>query len=108
MTRLAPRSARRARNLGSVLVAAALSMGLAAPALAQATPSVSASFNAGVLTVTGDGADNTISISRNGRGVIEVNGGTVAVGGGTPSIRNTTLIQIAGQGGADQIYLEQA
>jgi len=84
-----------------------MTMGLAVPALAQAAPSVSASFDAGVLTVTGDGADNVISISRGGNGVLLVNGGTVSISGGTPSIRNTSLIQIAAQGGNDQISLEE-
>src|SRR5262249_13391243 len=49
-------------------------------------PAVTASFipGAGVLSVFGDALDNTIVISRNAAGTILVNGGAVAVQGGTP------------------------
>src|SRR5262245_54818936 len=72
-------------------------------------PAVTASFSAGAstLTVLGDALDNNIVISRNAAGQILVNGGAVAVLGGTPTVANTALIQVFGQGGNDQISLSE-
>src|SRR5437764_1291801 len=67
--------------------------------------SVTASFSAapGVLTVMGDAQDNNITVSRNAAGSIVVNadGTAVTVQGGTPTVANTQLIQMFGQGGND-------
>jgi Ca2+-binding RTX toxin-like protein len=74
------------------------------------TPAVNAFFipNAGVLTVMGDAQDNTIEVSRNAAGTLLVNGGAINVVGGTPSVANTSLIQVFGQGGNDTITLNEA
>ena len=56
----------------------------------------------------GDSLDNTMTISRNAAGDILVNGGAVAVSGGTPTVANTSLIQIFGQGGNDTLSLNEA
>ena len=56
----------------------------------------------------GDAANNSITISRDAAGKILVNGGAVAVTGGTPTVANTTLIQVFGQGGNDTITLNEA
>ncbi len=76
----------------------------------RAVPAVVASFSpaAGMLTVLGDAADNVITIGRNAAGMILVNGGAVAVLGGTPTVANTALISVFGQGGNDQIALNEA
>ncbi len=110
MNRIRPRPIPGARTLGAAMIAAALSMGLAVPTFAQTAGSVSASFvpGTGVLTVTGDAADNIISIGRGDGGVILVNAGAVAIDGGTPSIRNTSAIQVLGQGGSDHLALDEA
>ena len=50
-------------------------------------------FLSGFLSVFGDGADNTITVSRDAAGNILVNGGAVAVTGGTPTVANTALIR---------------
>jgi Ca2+-binding RTX toxin-like protein len=73
-------------------------------------PAVTASFVPGAhtLTVFGDNLDNTITISRNAAGTILVNGGAVATPGGTPTVANTSLIQVFGQGGNDAIALDEA
>ena len=63
---------------------------------------------AGVLTVLGDDLDNTIEVSRNAAGNILVNGGAVAIQGGTPTVANTALVQSFGQGGNDTITLNEA
>jgi len=74
------------------------------------SPAVIATFSAsgGTLTVFGDNLDNSIAVSRNAAGRILVNGGAVAVLGGTPTVANTSLIQVFGQGGNDVITLDES
>ena len=62
----------------------------------------------GILATTGDGLDNAITTSRNAAGNILVNGGAVPILGGTPTVANTSLIQVSGLGGSDTIALDQA
>ena len=96
---------RRARRLlvGFVLVA-----GFAAGTSPPASAAVTATFNAGVLTVFGDANNNSITISRDAAGRILVNGGAIPVAGGTPTVANTSLMQVFGQAGNDVITLDQA
>src|SRR3954471_17451732 len=70
---------------------------------------VTASFSpaAGLLTVFGDALNNNITVSRDAAGKILVNGGAVAVAGGTATVANTSLIQVFGQGGNDAIALSE-
>ena len=74
--------------------------------------SVSASFipGAGLLSVFGDALDNSITASRNAAGNILINGDGSAVGilGGTPTVANTSLIQMFGLGGNDTLALDEA
>jgi Ca2+-binding RTX toxin-like protein len=72
-------------------------------------PSVTASFvgGAGVLTVFGDSRDNNIVVSRDTAGHLLVNGGAVRVLGGVPTVANTALIAVFGQGGNDTIALDE-
>jgi Ca2+-binding RTX toxin-like protein len=67
-----------------------------------------ASFSAGVLSVFGDSLDNSIVISRDAAGNILVNGGAVAILGGTSTVANTSLIQVFGQAGNDTIQLNES
>jgi Ca2+-binding RTX toxin-like protein len=97
------RSAAR-RLLAANLLAAGVLAGAAVPASAATT----ATFSAGVLTVSGDSAANSIVISRDAAGRILVNGGAVAVIGGTPTVANTASIRVSGLGGNDQITLNEA
>src|SRR5262245_2180628 len=62
----------------------------------------------GTLSTTGDDLDNSITHSRNAAGQILVNGGAVPVQGGVPSVANTALMRLFGQGGNDTITLDQA
>jgi Ca2+-binding RTX toxin-like protein len=80
------------------------------PLEARRLLAVMATFSAGngILTVFGDGADNIIEISRNAAGNILVNGGAVAVSGGTPTVANTALFQVFGLSGQDTITLNEA
>jgi Ca2+-binding RTX toxin-like protein len=72
-------------------------------------PTVSAVFSPGahVLTVFGDAADNTITVSRDAAGRVLVNGGAVRVFGGTPTVANTSLVQVFGLAGNDTISLDE-
>lgn len=73
-------------------------------------PAVTATFSAaqGVLTILGDATGNNIAVSRNAAGVVLVNGGAVSVVGGTPTVANTSLVQIFGLGGNDLLALNEA
>src|SRR5690348_12524646 len=62
----------------------------------------------GSLSVFGDQLDNNVTVSRDAAGTILVNGGAVAVLGGTPTVANTSLIQVFGQGGNDTLSLNEA
>jgi Ca2+-binding RTX toxin-like protein len=73
-------------------------------------PAVTAIFSpaSAILSVFGDAANNTITVNRNAAGSILVNGGAVAIAGGTPTVANTTLIQVFGLNGNDTITLNEA
>jgi Ca2+-binding RTX toxin-like protein len=62
----------------------------------------------GTLSVFGDNLDNTITESRDAAGKILINGGAVAITGGTPTVANTAISQIFGQGGNDTITLNES
>lgn len=68
---------------------------------------IRSSFTRGTLSTFGDALDNNIVISRNAAGQLLVNGGAVPVTGGTPTVANTSLIQVFGQGGNDIITLNE-
>ena len=72
-------------------------------------PAVSATFSpaAGLLTVTGDALNNTITVSRNAAGSILVNDGAIKILGGQATAANTTLIQLFGLGGNDNLSLNE-
>jgi Ca2+-binding RTX toxin-like protein len=69
---------------------------------------ISAIFQAGVLTVTGDNNDNTIIVSRDAAGTILVNGGSVLVTGGVATAANASQIQVFGLGGNDVLTIDDA
>lgn len=61
----------------------------------------------GVLTVTGDAQDNTLTVARDAAGNINVNGGAIAIQGGTATVANVTQIQMFGLGGNDTLALDE-
>jgi Ca2+-binding RTX toxin-like protein len=73
------------------------------------TPAVTAVFspNAHLLTVLGDALNNNIVVSRDAAGRILVNGGAVAIQGGTATVANVNLVQVFGQAGNDSISLDE-
>jgi len=62
---------------------------------------------AGLLSVFGDNLDNTIVASRDAAGTILINNGAVSIAGGQPTVGNTSVIQVFGQGGNDTISLDE-
>src|SRR2546423_14216631 len=72
--------------------------------------SVTAAFipGAGILAVFGDANNNSIVVSRDAAGKPLLNGGAVNVLGGTPTVANTSLIEIFGLGGDDNLSLNEA
>jgi Ca2+-binding RTX toxin-like protein len=98
------------RHARRLVLSTALAAGVVAATSVPASAATVASFNpgTGVLTVTGDSLDNSITISRNAAGAILVNSGAVTVIGGTPTVVNTVQIKAFGLGGQDQIRLDQA
>jgi Ca2+-binding RTX toxin-like protein len=70
---------------------------------------ITASFlqGAGTLSVFGDQRRNSVAISRDAAGNILVNGGAVSVVGGQPTVSDTGLIEVFGQGGDDTISLDE-
>jgi Ca2+-binding RTX toxin-like protein len=96
---------RAARRLLAVTVLAA---GVIAGAAVPASAATTASFSNGVLTVSGDSAANSIVVSRDAAGRILVNGGAIAVVGGTPTVANTAQVRVFGLAGNDQISLNEA
>ncbi|MGG5823940.1 beta strand repeat-containing protein [Falsiroseomonas sp. HW251] len=69
---------------------------------------VKASFSAKNLSIFGDNLDNNVTVSRNAAGQLLVNGGAVPVLGGTPTVANTSLVQVFGQAGNDAVTLNEA
>jgi Ca2+-binding RTX toxin-like protein len=95
-------------SAGEKGAADATAHGLTALPVEVTIQAVTGLFTNGVLTVLGDNANNNVTISRNAAGTLLVNGGAVPVAGGTPSVANTSLIQVFGLGGNDVITLDQA
>jgi Ca2+-binding RTX toxin-like protein len=73
-----------------------------------ATLAATATFANGTLTLFGDALANALTVGRDTAGQLIVNGGTVPVAGGIPTIDTTTLIQAFGQGGDDSLALDEA
>lgn len=61
----------------------------------------------GILNVFGDSRDNTIAVSRDAAGRLLVNGGAIGIQGGAATVANTSLIEIFGQAGNDQLSLDE-
>ena len=95
---------RAARRLLAVVLGIAAILAASPPASAATT----ATFSNGVLTVLGDAADNSIVVSRDAAGRILVNNGAIAVAGGSPTVADTSLIQVFGRAGNDPISLDEA
>jgi Ca2+-binding RTX toxin-like protein len=98
----------RRRFARRLLFGTVIGAGVIAAASQSASAAVTASFSNGVLSIFGDSLDNNITISRNAAGGILVNGGAVRTTGATPTVANTSLIQVFGQSGNDTLTLNEA
>ena len=99
---------RMRRRITAALTGAALTTAgllITAPPASAAT---TATFTNGVLSVSGDSLDNTITISRDAAGQLLVNSGVVPVAGGVPTFANTAQIQVFGLFGNDRLTLDEA
>src|SRR6478609_9129676 len=97
----------RKDSMNKLFGAAVLTAGALAAMAGTAQAAVTSSFSNGTLTVTGDALDNNVAVSRNAAGQILVNGGAVAVIGGTPTVANTSRIQAFGLAGNDVVTLSE-
>jgi Ca2+-binding RTX toxin-like protein len=97
----------RRRVARRLLTTALLAAGALAGTTVSAGAATTATFGNGVLSVFGDSAGNTVTISRDAAGKLLVNGGAITVAGGTPTVANTTLIQAFGQGGNDIVTISE-
>jgi Ca2+-binding RTX toxin-like protein len=97
----------RRRTARRLLASGALAVGLFAASSVPASAATTATFSAGTLSVFGDSAANTLTISRDAAGKILVNGGAITAAGGTPTVANTSRIQVFGLGGNDVITLSE-
>jgi Ca2+-binding RTX toxin-like protein len=94
-------------SIRRMLAGGVLAAGVLGATTASAQAAVTASFSSGVLTVNGDALNNNIAISRDAAGRILVNGGAIAVLGGSATVANTTAIQVFGLDGNDTITLSE-
>ena len=60
------------------------------------------------LVVVGTAGDDSISVKRNAAGKIVVNNGAVPILGTKSTVDNTTVLEVFGQGGSDDISLDES
>jgi Ca2+-binding RTX toxin-like protein len=101
------RGRKRRRAVRRLLTGTAVAGGALLAANFHADAATTATFSNGVLSVFGDGAANNLAVSRDAAGRLLVNGGAIPVAGGTPTVANTSLIRVFGQGGNDTITLNE-
>ena len=92
-------------GLRAVSLAPAAAKPLAAEVSIQ---SITAVFTNGALTVLGDGLANTLTIGRDAAGKLLLNGGAVPILGGTPTVANTTSVNIFGLSGNDTLRVDES
>ncbi len=99
----------RTHQLRRFAIGGAIALGALAATSVPAQAATTASFSpgSGTLSVLGDANNNTITVSRDAAGKLLVNGGAIAVVGGTPTVANTALIQVFGQAGNDTLTLSE-
>ncbi len=97
----------RRRLARRLLTSALLAVGALAGTTVSASAATVATFSNGTLSVFGDSAGNTITVSRDAAGKLLVNGGAIPVAGGAPTVANTSLIQVFGQGGNDTVTISE-
>jgi Ca2+-binding RTX toxin-like protein len=88
---------------------ATLALAPSASASASASPATIARFDRvhGVLTVVAGARGGTTLVGRDAAGVIEVNGGAVAIPGPRATIRNVDRIVVLGGDGSDRLAIDE-
>jgi Ca2+-binding RTX toxin-like protein len=94
-------------TIRTTLAAAAVAIDPSTLADEPGTLAATATFANGTLTLFGDALANALSVGRDAAGVLNVNGGSVPIAGGVPTVDTTTLIQAFGQGGDDTLALDE-
>lgn len=61
----------------------------------------------GVLTVSGTDGPDSFVVSLAANGSLVVNGGAIPISGGVPTLANTVRIELRGNGGDDQLVIDQ-
>jgi Ca2+-binding RTX toxin-like protein len=97
----------RRRLARRLMTSAVLAVAALAGTAMSASAAVTATFSNGTLSVFGDSLNNNITVSRDAAGKLLVNGGAITVAGGTPTVANTSLIQVFGQGGNDTVTISE-
>ena len=82
------------------------SLALAPPASASARTTAHVVKDRGVLIVSGATGSNASIASRTRGGAIEVNGGTVDIGGARATVANVTSIVVRGGLGSDRLAFD--
>jgi hypothetical protein len=99
---------RRRRLVGAGAVAASLTAALAVASPASAHTTAHFAKGQQVLTVFGGPRSDTITVSRDRAGTIEVNGGVVTIRGARATVANVGRIVVFGETGDDRITLDEA
>ncbi len=97
----------RRRRILVVLAVASATIAVSASA-ASASIRARVDRDSGVLTIVGDARGGTLIVSRDRRGLIEVNGGTVPIHGARATVTNVARIVVLGGAGDDRIALDEA
>ena len=97
----------RRRAARRLMTSAVLAVAALAGTAMSASAAVTATFSNGTLSVFGDSLNNNITVSRDAAGKLLVNGGAITVAGGTPTVANTSLIQVFGQAGNDTVTISE-
>ena len=80
----------RRRLARRLMTSAVLAVAALAGTAMSASAATVATFSNGTLSVFGDSLNNNITVSRDAAGKLLVNGGAIAVVGGTPTVANTS------------------
>src|SRR5262245_35414642 len=99
---------RRRTVVGASAVAASLLVALALASPASAATRAHFTKGPRVLTVVGDSRGDNIIVGRDPNGVIEVNGGAVAIRGARATVSNVDLIVVLGGSGNDHLAIDEA
>jgi Ca2+-binding RTX toxin-like protein len=104
-----PRGRRPVMLAGAAVVSLTAALAVASPASAATSATIARFDRAdGVLTVVAADTGGTTLVGRNAAGVIDVDGGAVAIQGPRATVRNVDRIVVLGGDGSDRIAIDEA